>query len=314
VPRGDYRRVAASLRTNRWARWSLVAVLALMAVAYIFISYIIASGVTVAERHQQDDNPSKYGVAYEEVRFRSRDDTVTLEGWYIPARSGAPTIIYVHGLNSQRTANGAVDLAAKLYYKGYGALLFDLRGQGLSEAARVSAGYFEQEDVLGAMDYLMSRGVAAERVGVLGFSMGAATALLAASQEPRIKAVVADSPFANASDRLSDETARRTTIPEYMAPVFLPLAKVFAKGLYDIRIGDVNPERAVRRLGYPILVIHGDADTRIPIEQGRRVHRAAPAGSEFWLAPGVDHVDAFTTYPDEYVRRVEAYFGERLGE
>jgi fermentation-respiration switch protein FrsA (DUF1100 family) len=99
-----------------------------------------------------------------------------------------------------------------------------------------------------------------------------------------------------------------------MAPVFLPMAKLFAQGLYDISIGDVSPERAVRRLDYPILVIHGDADTRIPVEQGRRVHRAAPAGSDFWLVPGVDHVDAFTTYPVEYVRRVEAYFGERLGE
>jgi len=95
--------------------------------------------------------------------------------------------------------------------------------------------------------------------------------------------------------------------------MFLPMAKLFAQGLYDISIGDVSPERAVRSLDYPILVIHGDADTRIPIEQGRRVHRAAPAGSKIWIAPGADHVDAFNNYPDEYVRRVESYFEERLG-
>ena len=39
----------------------------------------------------------------------------------------------------------------------------------------------------------------------------------------------------------------------------------------------------------------------------------APRGSELWLAPGADHVDAFTTYPQEYTEKVAAYFNFRLG-
>ncbi|MCI0439020.1 MAG: alpha/beta hydrolase, partial [Chloroflexi bacterium] len=78
-------------------------------------------------------------------------------------------------------------------------------------------------------------------------------------------------------------------------------------------IGSVSPEKAVSRLGYPILVIHGTDDTRIPLEQGLRVYRAAHPGSRLWVAHGVEHVEAFKTYPDEYAQRVAGYFEERVG-
>jgi len=59
-------------------------------------------------------------------------------------------------------------------------------------------------------------------------------------------------------------------------------------------------------------VIHGIADERIPWQQGQRVAAAAKEGSAIWLVPGVDHVDAFLTHPDEYVDRVSGYFDSRL--
>ena len=79
-----------------------------------------------------------------------------------------------------------------------------------------------------------------------------------------------------------------------------------------IDLGFLVPEEAAARLSYPILVIHGTADTRIPTEHGERVYAAAPAGSEIWLVPDVDHVEAFEEHPDEYVDRLTEYFEERL--
>ena len=54
------------------------------------------------------------------------------------------------------------------------------------------------------------------------------------------------------------------------------------------------------------------ADERIPWRQGQRVASAAETGSSIWLVPGVDHVDAFLTHPDEYVKRVSEYFDSRF--
>ena len=82
--------------------------------------------------------------------------------------------------------------------------------------------------------------------------------------------------------------------------------------MYRMHINSVVPERAVAQLGYPILVIHCLDDDRIPAEQGLRVYSAAHPESELWTVAALGHVEAFSTYPDEYVDRVSAYFGSRL--
>ena len=85
-----------------------------------------------------------------------------------------------------------------------------------------------------------------------------------------------------------------------------------AKGIYGIDIGALAPERAVTQLDYPVLVIHGIADERVPWQQGQRVVVAAKEGTSIWLVPGSDHVDAFLVQPDEYVRKVSAYFDQQF--
>ena len=68
----------------------------------------------------------------------------------------------------------------------------------------------------------------------------------------------------------------------------------------------------VARPECPILIIDGTEAQRIPLAHGERVVEAAKTGSFICRAPGVDHVDAFLTYPDEYVDRVTEYFGSRF--
>ena len=221
-------------------------------------------------------------------------------------------MILVHGLNSNRTGDNALDLTRRLFDLGFSVLLFDLRAHGESDGDQLAAGYFEKRDVLGALDFLVLRGVPSGRVGVLGWSMGAATALLAVADEPAIRAVVADSAFADAQDMVAQETARSTVFPEWVVPLFIPGMKAMSRILYGIDVGAVSPERAVASIDYPILLIHGEADSRIPVEQSVRIHDSAPAASELWLLPGTEHADAFLNAPDEYVERVDAYLRNRL--
>ncbi|MBI4299056.1 MAG: alpha/beta fold hydrolase [Chloroflexi bacterium] len=287
--------------------------LALLLIAYLYISYSIAAGVTKAERKAQEDNPANYGLNFQDVQFISRRGDVTLNGWYIPGNSRKPTIIFVHGISGTRSTDKAVDLASRLVIKEYNVLLFDLRGHGDSEGEKISGGYFEQEDVLGAFDYLVERGTPPQRIGLIGFSMGAGISILAAAKEPAIQAVVADSPFANASELIAQEVDRKTVFAQWVAPIFVPTSKILANMLYGIDVGALVPEEAVKRFAYPILVIHGTADQRIPPEHGTRVYKAAHPDSVIWLVPGVEHVDAFLKHPDEYVDRVVDYFNRRLG-
>ena len=258
-------------------------------------------------------HPRDYGLSAVEAEFTPRGESLLLSGWYLPGEPDAPHLIFVHGLNNVRSGDNAVELAARLIEHGYSVLLFDLRGHGSSEDGRLSGGYYERRDVWGAYDYLLERhGAEAGEVGLVGFSMGASTALLSAAGEPEIGAVVADSPYAVASELLAQETARSTPFPRWLTPVFIPAVTLLADWRYGIDVGALSPEQAVARLEYPALVIHGDSDARIPVDHGARVAEAGRPGTELWRVGGVDHVEAFEVSPDEYVERVAEYLDDRL--
>lgn len=299
-------------RILRISRISVPALVGLLMVAYLAISYFVANSVTSAERNDQTDHPTDYGLEYEDVEFASRKGDVTLYGWYLPSVEDGASVILVHGINSTRSGDGATQIALHLVASGFNVLLFDIRAHGSSGGDRVTGGINEAQDVLGAYDYLVATGATPDRIGVLGMSMGAGTSVLAVADEPAIRGLVADSPYARISQLVAFEIGRKTPIPGWIAPMFVPGASAIADMIFDIDLGKLVPEEAVESIGFPILVIHGDADTRIPTDHGLRVYEAAYPGSEMWVVPGVGHLDTFKTYPEDYVDRVVPYFKDRL--
>ncbi len=288
------------------------AIVGLLFGAYVVIAFLIARGVTQAEREALEGEPSDLGLVFEEVSFPSKQVDIMLDGWYIPAACDGPTVVFIHGLGSTRTGDHALEIAAVLNRAGLSTLLFDLRAHGRSQGRRVSGGYFERSDLLGAFDFLAGRGKSPGEVGLLGHSMGAAIALMTAAEEPGFAAVVADSPYANALDLVAQETARKTPFPEWLVPIFVPATELIASEAYGIELDELRPEESASKLRYPILVIHGLADERIDVDHGRRVHARSPAGSEIWLVPEAGHVDAYDAQPEEYVRRLASYYLEML--
>jgi pimeloyl-ACP methyl ester carboxylesterase len=295
------------------ARVLAPALLAVVAAIYFLIAFMLVQEATHTDRKPFEQHPDDFGLRYEDVTFTPRGGDLLLSGWYFPGDPVSPYVIFVHGIDSQRTDAGAVDLAARLMRaEGYNVLLFDLRGHGTSEGGTITAGDRERCDVLGAYDYLLRSGASPGRVALLGRSYGAGIAIMAAALEPGIAGVVADSPFTSVEDKAVHEAALRTPIPEWLVPAFLPPARLFGSLLYDIDIGDLRPVRDVSKLAYPVLIIHGEADERTPVEQGRRVYEAAPAGSALWTLPGAGHTRAFIDEPDEYERRVRLYLAARF--
>lgn len=292
-------------------RWVLLIAVVLVAF-YGGVSYVIASGVTEAERNAQEDHPSEHGLQFEDVEFRSRTGDVTLAGWYIDGEDQSPTLIFVHGLNSVRSGGSAVELASMLVDRGFNILMFDLRGHGESGGYRTSGGFFERHDLLGAFDFLVGRGIPADKIGVWGISMGAGTSVMALADEPAIRALVIDGTYASVPDLVAGEVARKMNISDTLATVFVPGTTLLANLLYGIDISILVPDRVVAQLDYPILLIHGTADTRIPHEHSERVHRAAHPDSILWSVSGADHGDSFDLHPQEYVERVSSYFRVRL--
>jgi fermentation-respiration switch protein FrsA (DUF1100 family) len=296
---------------------------------YSGLSIYIATQLVYAPQIPITITPATYGLDYRPVSFPSRDDHIMLKGWLIPGilpngkLTVQRTIISVHGARQNRTdtAAGALEFAVQLAHHGFAVLEFDMRGHGESPPAAFSLGYFEQRDVLGAVDFLRSgvlpyHDLSRPRIiGGWGVSMGAATLLLAAASEPAIQAVVSDSAYADAMPILEREIPKGGGLPT----LFTPGSLIAARALYGMDFYAVRPEDVVARIApRPLFFIHGDHDPYTPAVNMNELvaaARAAPnAHVQSWVCPGVYlHAQCFHIENQAYIDRVIAFFENALG-
>src|SRR6185369_14465716 len=227
----------------------------------------------------------------ETVQFPSAIDNVRLKGWLMGTGSGR-TIVVLHAKDGTRAdpTVGLPDLERALVQHGYRVLAFDFRGHGESGGDRVSIGALEPRDVSGALAFLKTRGITS--AGVIGFSMGAATALNAAAEHPELRAVVADSAFADFDELISTELPREGNVPN----VFDPGIEFMAWTMYGMDMGNNKPARSLARLGdRPVFLIHGTADVYVPMHHQDELQKAGAANPnlQVWIVPGAEHVRAF---------------------
>jgi dipeptidyl aminopeptidase/acylaminoacyl peptidase len=260
-----------------------------------------------------EDDPGRYGLRYERVAFQT-EDGLTLRGWFIPASStegssraaGAvgcrATIVVGHGYPFDK----ANILSHVLFLHGRFNLLFvDFRYFGESEGLYTTAGLLETRDVEASVAYLKERtDVDPQRIGAMGFSMSAAAFILA--RHPDIRAIVADSSYSS----LEDLVGRQFFF--FPGPTKWPLValtKLYARLLLGVEVDAAAPARTVRELTAPLLIIHGEADSQIPVEHAREIYaHANPATTELWVVPGSDHGQAHAIEGPRYEVRVRTFF------
>jgi fermentation-respiration switch protein FrsA (DUF1100 family) len=250
-------------------------------------------------------NQPPAGLA-EDVVFPAEDGT-RLSGWFL--RSAAahprPTIIICHGLYTGRREG--LPWALRLVAAGYNALCFDFRAHGASGGRHISVGYHETGDVLGAIDFVLRRpDVDVNRIGLLGFSMGAAASLQAAARNTRVAAVVADSAYATFVDALSSGFQRLSKLPRYP---FQPLTVSAGSWLVQADLGTLRPVDWVEQISpRPVMLIHSELDEIVPVRHARMLYLAAREPKQLWIVPGARHVGARDVDPDTYFSRTEGFF------
>ncbi len=318
-------------KTDRLLRWIVVALLivsVIVTTAYTALSIYIATQLVYAPQKPIYATPASLGLQFKYVTFRSRIDQVQLKGWYIPgvlpdgSLTSQRTIIMVHGDRTNRADKdaGLLNLSVDLARHGFAVLAFDMRGSGESSPEPLSLGYFEQRDVLGAVDFLRSGTVPypdlgrTRIIGGWGVSMGAATLLMATAQEPAIRAVVSDCAYADIIPILEREVPERGHLPALFTPGALFAARVlYGMDFYAVRPVDIVASIAPR----PIFFIHGTSDTYVPTPNMNilaAAARTAPnANVQTWLVPGATHAQSFNSEGAVYVDRVVAFYTAALG-
>ncbi len=288
--------------------------LLLLAGIYLAVSGYVAGVIFHTVRKPLTTDPSQYGLAYEKVEFTSQGDNTYLNGWFMhpPLTQAArpnQTIMMLHGSNSNKGNFIIMEVARTLVLHNYNVFSFDFRGNGESAGEMTSLGQWEVQDLAGALKYLKARDIS--RVGVIGYSMGAATSLNAAPGHPEIVAIVSDSAFANLST-IVDIEGKKTNA---LSPLFNPGIALMSKLLFGIDIAQNRPETAISLLGdRPIILIHSTGDDLVPLSEAVALRRAGAhdANLELWVAQGKGHVSAFADNKEEYMRRVLAFFSRWL--
>jgi pimeloyl-ACP methyl ester carboxylesterase len=283
-------------------------VLILIMFVYMAISAYVAWKLAHPNRLLHHVLPEEYGLTYETISFLSRDRKVQLKGWFLSTESTHPkmTIIFSHGYRGNRLESNlpALSLAKSLVDHGYNVMMYDFRNCGESEGHITSVGLLEKQDLLGAIDWVKKHH--SEPVGLIGFSMGAATSLITAAEAPEVLGVVSDSSFSQLNEYLSDNLSVWSRLPKFP---FTRLILFNFKIMLGINPSQVNPLLAVDQIyPRPILFIHGDQDQAIPHLNSVLMQQKHPDSFELWTAADVGHVEAYAAYKEEYTQRVIDFF------
>jgi pimeloyl-ACP methyl ester carboxylesterase len=310
--------------------WIGIGVAFVLLAGYLGISAYAAGALTRPQRNidKVKYNPGVYGLAYEDLIIPARTDGLNIAAWYIPSEENQRVIILVHGSNNSRT-NGFLDkfveFASNLPKAGFSVMMIDLRGHGESADARFTFGIKERRDVLGAVDWLESRGYLPGKIGVLGYSLGGGAIIGAAAEEPDIGAVWADSLYADFKPVLEQGVPHAVGLPKILIPAVEAMVKLFYG--YDItasrpidEIGKIAPR--------PIFLAHCQNDNLVPIANMEQLLTVVPY-AETWTIANCDvhtaseqpegfsegfnnHAIGYYLNPEEYTGKVIRFFDENL--
>jgi dipeptidyl aminopeptidase/acylaminoacyl peptidase len=252
---------------------------------------------------QQSDFPD---LAPDEVLVDSSTGA-KLSGRLFRGRSHA-AVVLLHGYGGNQ--DEMLPVADKLHDAGFTVFTYDQRGSGRS-TGEVTFGAREQDDLISVVDYLASRSdVDAEKLGVFGFSMGGATALMTAAREPRLKAVVADSAWSEARRWMKPSVGAVFTRPRDR---FNALSLKIAELRTGIDLDDLRPVAVIGRISpRPVMLTHGTADDVVMADESELNFGAAKEPKELHLVPGAGHGDTIAPGEPSTEAQVRDFFERAL--
>jgi fermentation-respiration switch protein FrsA (DUF1100 family) len=243
-------------------KWLLVVIVGyggLMALAYVFQRALMYFPDT------RRTPPTAAGFAQAEEVVLTSSDGEKLIAWHVAPRGERPVVLYFHG-NA-----GALDLRAgrfrALVADGTGLLALSYRGYGGSSGRPSEAGLIR--DALAAYDFAAAR-YATQRLVLWGESLGTAVAIALAA-EREVGGLILDAPFASIAD------VGAAAYP------FLPVRWLIKD--------DFRSDRRIARVHAPILALHGERDTIVPIRFGERLFALANEPKRFVRYRQGNHVD-----------------------
>ncbi|MCH8206390.1 MAG: alpha/beta hydrolase [Chloroflexi bacterium] len=237
--------------------------------------------------------PGDVDVEYEEAFF-STSDGVRLHGWFVPSQSDT-TLVWFHG-NAGNISHRLENLLMLRHTLGLDIFIFDYRGYGMSEGSPSEKGMYR--DAEAALEYVGRRSAPGEdrRLVLFGRSLGAAVAVEMATRH-QVDALVLESPF------------RSVRLMAGRVYPFLPSALLTAP--FQSRFDSLSK---IGRVNSPVMVLHGDMDDIVPLEEGQKLYEAANEPKRFYTIEGAGHNDTYVLGGSAYFDALKAFIEDPTGE
>ena len=288
-------RVLFVLRTATVIGAGLV-ILIPFAVGYLFILGLTTGGCSGG------GDPAAYNLPFEDVSFPSSQFKMPIKAYFIPGDNGVTVIVPPAHTNGRGSWLHEI---AVLHRHGYSALTYESRS-GMGH--RVSLGYAEVTEVGDALDYLATRpDVDMKKIGIHGFSSAGATAIMAGARYPTLRAVLAEGGYHDFGEAVHDTSQVQGWS---FLGTFYELGTRVGYRLttgYDLSV--LSPVSVIGQIApRPILLIYGTAEPGLP---GAYLELAAAgANAQLWAVPGATHGSYWYTAPEEFERRVIAFYDD----
>lgn len=210
--------------------------------------------------------PAAMGLADVTEALVETPDGARIVTWQARARDGQPTLLYFHG-NGGNLA-GRANRYQRYRARGFGLMAMSYRSYSGSTGSPTEANNLADARLV--YHHLIQSGVKPAEIVVYGKSLGSGVAVQIAA-EKAVAAVVLDAPYTSAMD-----VAAR-------AYPFLPVRPLLADRYESNRyIGSVR---------VPVLVLHGERDTVIPVGLGRALHAMANEPKRLVIYPDGGHTN-----------------------
>ncbi|MCP9235714.1 alpha/beta hydrolase [Lewinella sp. JB7] len=254
-------------------------------------------------------DPRDLGFAFESLELTTPEG-VALAAFYVPATIPARgNLVLLHGKDSAKELY--LEYLPQLVPFGYNLLLYDARGHGRSQGEFTTFGYHEWQDAVTAAKHLRHLGGDLP-TGVFGHSMGGAVALQTMARSVAIEFGIVESAFTHLGD-ITYRYARRQSglpLPRWLTDRILDRAEKIAR----FRHREVEPVRAARSVSQPTLIIHGEDDRQIDVDNGRQLYAAlGSVHKELYIIPRAGHDNITEVGADGYWWRLRAFLASVTG-
>lgn len=269
--------------------------------------------LTAARKQEANATFRAVNSRAEDFAVNATDGTL-LRGWKVRAANpNGDWVALYHGVADNRF--GVLSYAQMLLRNGYSLVLMDARAHGESGGLMATYGWKERDDSR-AIDDTLFASEQVRNLFYLGESMGAAIALQSAATDSRVAGVVAEASFANLREVAYDYAGLEIS-PYIGKTVFRPfvltsISTVENEG--NFRADDVSPETSVAARPFAVFLICDGRDHRIPCRHSQRIYNRASGPKELWIVPDAGHTMAYGSHPEEFERRVTAFFARISGE